>query len=154
MFAAILHTLLISISPLGEARIGIPFGMLQGLHPVWAYLLGTLANLMVLPLFNWLLDTFDHKLWQIPAYRKRSVKLMQKAKKAVGVGIQKYDFWGLMLFVMIPLPFTGAYMGVIAARVLQVSRPKAYRAIGLGIVISSTLITGTTYLGMLGIRLL
>ncbi|MFN3530448.1 MAG: small multi-drug export protein [Bacteroidia bacterium] len=90
----------------------------------------------------------------MPLYRKYSVRLMQRAKKGVGEKIKKYDFWGLMLFVMIPLPFTGAYMGVVAARVLQISRPKASRAIGLGVVIATTIIAGTTYLSLLGVKLL
>jgi uncharacterized membrane protein len=154
MWSELLQTFLISISPLGEARVGIPYGMLQGQNPVLVYLLGMGANLLALPVFNFLLDTFDQRLWKFSWYRKRSVKLMRKAKNAVGSSIQKYDFWGLMVFVMIPLPFTGAYMGVIAARVLNVHRPKAYRAITLGVIISSTIIAATTYLGMLGVRLL
>lgn len=154
MWSELLQTFLLSISPLGEARVGIPYGMLQGQNPVLVYLTGMGANLIALPLFNWLLDNFDKKLWRFTWYRNRSVKLMRRAKAGVGVSIKKYDFWGLMIFVMIPLPFTGAYMGVIAARVLNVHRPKAYRAIGIGVIISSTIMAATTYLGMLGVRLL
>lgn len=154
MWSELLQTFLISISPLGEARVGIPYGMLHGQNPVLVYLIGMGANLLALPFFNWLLDTFDKKLWRFTWYRKRSVKLMRRAKDGVGASIKKYDFWGLMIFVMIPLPFTGAYMGVIAARVLNVHRPKAYRAIAIGVIISSTIIAATTYLGMLGVRLL
>lgn len=79
---------------------------------------------------------------------------MRRAKQGVGLKIQKYGFWGLMVFVMIPLPFTGAYMGVVAARVLSVKRSSAFKAITIGIIISSTLIAMTTYLGMLGVKLL
>ncbi|MBA4304291.1 MAG: ligand-binding protein SH3 [Sphingobacteriaceae bacterium] len=154
MWSELLQTFLISISPLGEARVGIPYGMLQGQNPVLVYLTGMGANLLALPLFNWLLDSFDKKLWRFTWYRNRSVKLMRRAKAGVGASIKKYDFWGLMIFVMIPLPFTGAYMGVIAARVLNVHRSKAYRAIAIGVIISSTIIAATTYLGMLGVRLL
>lgn len=154
MWSELLQTFLISISPLGEARVGIPYGMLQGQNPVLVYLTGMGANLLALPLFNWLLDSFDKKLWRFTWYRNRSVKLMRRAKAGVGDSIKKYDFWGLMIFVMIPLPFTGAYMGIIAARVLNVHRPKAYRAIAIGVIISSTIIAATTYLGMLGVRLL
>lgn len=154
MLSLILQTFFISLAPLGEARVGIPFGMLRGLNPVLVYFIGTGANLLIYPLFTFLLDNFDKKLWKYSFYRRRSVNLMRRAKQGVGLKIQKYGFWGLMLFVMIPLPFTGAYMGVIAARVLSVKRSSAFKSITIGILISSTLIAMTTYLSMLGVKLL
>lgn len=154
MLSLLLQTFFISLAPLGEARVGIPFGMLHGLNPILVYVVGTSANLLVFPIFSFLLDNFDKKLWKYPFYRRRSVNLMRRAKQGVGMKIQKYGFWGLMVFVMIPLPFTGAYMGVVAARVLSVKRSSAFKAITIGIIISSTLIAMTTYLGMLGVKLL
>jgi uncharacterized membrane protein len=154
MLSLLLQTFFISLAPLGEARVGIPFGMLHGLNPIVVYLVGTMANLLVFPLFSFLLDNFDQKLWKYPFYRRRSVNLIRRAKQGMGLKIQKYGFWGLMVFVMIPLPFTGAYMGVVAARVLTVKRSSAFKSITIGIIISSTLIAMTTYLGMLGVKLL
>lgn len=147
----IFQTFLFSLSPLGEARVGIPFGMVKGLHPLVAYVVGTTANLLVFPLFHYLLNTFDKKLWRFKAYRSRSVKMIRNAKNGVGAKIHKYGFWGLMIFVMIPLPFTGAYMGVIAGRVLNVETRSAFKAISIGVIISSTLIALATYLSMMGI---
>jgi uncharacterized membrane protein len=154
MLSLLLQTFFISLAPLGEARVGIPFGMLHGLNPIVVYLVGTMANLLVFSLFSFLLDNFDQKLWKYPFYRRRSVNLIRRAKQGMGLKIQKYGFWGLMVFVMIPLPFTGAYMGVVAARVLTVKRSSAFKSITIGIIISSTLIAMTTYLGMLGVKLL
>jgi uncharacterized membrane protein len=48
------------------------------------------------------------------------------AKKSMGDKIQKHGFWGLMIFVMIPLPGTGAYMGTIAAALFKVERKKRF----------------------------
>lgn len=154
MLSLILQTFFISIAPLGEARVGIPFGMLNGLNPVLVYITGTSANLLVYPFFSFLLDKFDKKLWKYSFYRRRSVNLIRRAKQGVGSKVQKYGFWGFMIFVMIPLPFTGAYMGVVAARVLSVNRSSAFKSITIGIILSSTLIAMTTYLGMLGVKLL
>lgn len=150
----IFQTFLLSISPLGEARVGIPFGMVKGLNPLLVFLVGTFANLLVFPLFHFLLNSFDKKLWRFRAYRSRSIKMIRSAKKGVGANIHKYGFWGLMIFVMIPLPFTGAYMGVVAGRVLNVATSSAFKAISIGVLISSTLVAVVTYLGMLGIKLL
>ena len=65
---------------------------------------------------------------------------MRRAKNTVGEKIQKYGFWGLMVFVMIPLPITGAYMGTIAASIFKVDRKKALLAISLGVLVSCFLI--------------
>ncbi len=150
----IFQTFLLSISPLGEGRVGIPFGMVKGLHPLLAYGIGTGANLLVFPLFNYLLNTFDKRLWKFRLYRSRSVMMIRNARNGVGAKIHKYGYWGLMIFVMIPLPFTGAYMGVVAGRVLNVETRSALKAISIGVIISSTLIAIATYFSMRGIQLL
>lgn len=80
--------------------------------------------------------------------------MIRNAKNGVGAKIHKYGFWGLMIFVMIPLPFTGAYMGVVAGRVLNVETRSAFKAISIGILISSTLIALATFFSMMGIKLL
>ena len=48
---------------------------------------------------------------------------------------------GLMIFVMIPLPFTGAYIGTIASYIFGMNYRKSLFAISCGIIISCTTIT-------------
>lgn len=150
----LIHTFLLSISPFGEARVGIPFGIVKGLHPLLVFAVGLGANLMVYPLLKFLLDNVDTKLWRYRPYKKQSVKLARRAKSGVGNSIKKYGFWGLMVFVMIPLPITGAYMGTIASHIFKIKRRKAFLAISLGVFISCTLMTAGTYLSKMGIDLI
>lgn len=145
MHAEALQTFLVSLSPFGEARVGIPLGVVRGLHPVWAYVIGLGANLLVFPIFMAMIRLFDRKLWRYHGYRKQSIKMMRRAKRGVGAKIEKYGFWGLMVFVMIPLPVTGAYMGVIASRVLNIHPKKAFTAISIGVTISCTIIGVVTH---------
>ena len=152
MFQDIIQTFFFSLSPLGEGRVGIPFGMLKGLHPFLAYVVGTGANLLVFPLFTFLLNTFHKKLWKFKPYKSRSIKMIRNAKNGVGAKIHKYGFWGLMIFVMIPLPATGAYIGSIAAILFKVPKRKAFPAISIGVVISALIIAVGTYFGILGIE--
>ncbi|MDZ7847914.1 MAG: small multi-drug export protein [Owenweeksia sp.] len=70
MIDDLIQTFLISISPFGEARVGIPFGVLKGLHPVWAFVAGVSANLLVFPIFMWLIQRFDKQLWKFKPYKK------------------------------------------------------------------------------------
>ena len=51
--------------------------------------------------------------------------------------IEKYGFWGLVLFVGIPLPGTGAWTGSLIASVLEMDRKKAFLAIILGVIMAS-----------------
>ena len=51
--------------------------------------------------------------------------------------IEKFGFWGLVLFVGIPLPGTGAWTGCLIAAVLNMDRKKSFLAALLGIVMAS-----------------
>lgn|SRR5690554_2899162 len=152
MIQDIIYTFLISISPLGEARVGIPYGILKGINTYVAILIGLTGNLLVYPLMMLLIDTFNAKLWKYKQYKVRSVQLMRRTKKGIGDKIQKYGFWGLMIFVMIPLPFTGAYSGVIAAVIFKISRKKAFLAISIGIFISCLIIGFGSHFGKMGLE--
>ncbi|AGA80764.1 COG2426 family protein [Echinicola vietnamensis] len=149
MINIIIYTFLLSISPFGESRVGIPYGVLNGLHPLTALGVGLIANLLVFPLMMFLIDTFNGKLWQYRVYKSQSVKLMRRAKSGVGDKIQKYGFWGLMMFVMIPLPFTGVYMGTIAAYIFKLPRVSSFVAISIGAVISCLILAFGSHLGSL-----
>ncbi|AKD04054.1 small multi-drug export protein [Pontibacter korlensis] len=150
MLETLIHTFLLSLSPFGEARAGIPYAMLNNVHLFWAVLVGTVANSLVFPLLMWMIDTFSRKFWPFRAYKRGVVYFSRRAKKIVGGNVEKHGFWGLMVFVMIPLPGTGAYMGTIAANIFKINRKKAFIAITLGVFISSVFVGTCSYLGLLG----
>lgn len=154
MINDIFFTFLFSVSPLGEARVGIPYGILNGLPPIVAFACGLAANLLVYPLVYVVLQAVNKKMWRFRIYKKQSVKISKRAKNIAGNSIRKYGFWGLMIFVMIPLPVTGAYMGSIAAILFKLPPKQAFRSISLGVVISCLLVTVGAYFGNLGIKLL
>ncbi|PVY39737.1 COG2426 family protein [Pontibacter virosus] len=151
MFETLLYTFLLSISPFGEARAGIPYAILNNVHFILAFLVGTVANTLVFPLFMWMIDTFSQKFWPFRAYKRGVVFLSKRAKKLAGDNVQKHGFWGLMVFVMIPLPGTGAYMGTIAANIFKIERRKAFLAISIGVVISSVFMALATHFGHMGV---
>ena len=108
-------TMLASMIPVLELRGGIPFGVALGL-PVWAaYLAAVIGNIIPVPfilvyirrIFRWM--------------RRKSVKLnalvdkLEKKAHLKGQKVTKYKYLGLLLFVAIPLPGTGAWTGALAA---------------------------------------
>ena len=152
MLHDLIITFLISISPLGEGRVGIPYAVLRGVPFPIAFATGVFANLLVFPLLTWLIDFFNVRLWQHRIYKKGVIKVSRMAKKKAASSIQKYGFWGLMVFVMIPLPGTGAYLGTIAASIFKIERKKAFWAISFGVVIACIIMTFAAHWGNKGLE--
>jgi len=141
MFQDILFTFLISISPFGEARVGIPYGVESGtISILWVYIIGLTANLLVFPLFYRVIEFSNKHFLKKKWYKKAAIYLSLRARRKTGTVIQKYGVIGLMIFVMIPLPVTGAYMGTIAAYIFRINYKKSLIATSIGITISSTIV--------------
>ena len=145
MFQDILFTFLISFSPFGEARAGIPYGELVGLPILWVFVIGLTANLLVFPVFYKVIELANKNLWKNPLYKRTAIYLSTRARTKTKTIIKKYGVWGLMVFVMIPLPVTGAYIGTIASYIFGISYRKSLIAISSGITISSIMVTAFMY---------
>ena len=137
----ILFTFLISFSPFGEARVGIPYAIEHtDLTLIWIFIIALSANLLVFPLFYRVIEFFNNHFLKSKWYRKAAIYLSLRARRKTGAVVQKYGAIGLMIFVMIPLPFTGAYIGTIAAYIFKINYKKALLAINIGVLIALTFI--------------
>jgi len=146
MLQDILFTFLISFSPFGEARAGIPYGELNGLPIMLVFIVGLVANLLVFPIFYKAIELANKHLWKNPLYKKTALYLALRARTKTKEVIKNYGVWGLMIFVMIPLPVTGAYIGTIAAFIFGISYQKSLIAISSGITISSIMVASFMHL--------
>ena len=140
MIQDILFTFLISFSPFGEARVGIPYGIEQGLPASWVFIIGLSANLLVFPLFYKMIEVFNNHFLKNKWYRKVAIYLSLRARRKTGPVVQKYGAIGLMIFVMIPLPFTGAYIATIASYIFKIDYKNSLLAINIGVLIALTFI--------------
>ena len=86
----------------------------------WKYHSGTVILLLITPVFRWLKSTRTFR----PMVEKLESRAMGKSEQ-----IEKYQFWGLVLFVGIPLPGTGAWTGSLIASLLGVKFKKAFPAV-------------------------
>ncbi|WP_138262036.1 COG2426 family protein [[Clostridium] hylemonae] len=100
---------------------------------------------LITPVFNWMKGTRKLK----PMVDKLEAKAMSKSDK-----IEKYEFWGLVLFVGIPLPGTGAWTGALIASLLGVKFKKAFPAIILGILMATVIMWFISYVLLGGVNLL
>ena len=145
MLKEIIDLFLLSISPLGEAKIAIPIFLSKGNLSIHTILVaGLIGNLLVYPLFYKLIEISNQSLLNNKTYKKYATLLSLRARKKTKDVVKKYGLWGLMIFVMIPIPFTGAYIGTIAAYIFKTDYKKTLYAISVGLVISCTVIA---YLG-------
>ena len=150
MLKDIIVAMLWSISPFGEAKVGIPYGMLQGANIYVVFVACLLANILVFPLMMFFLHSSNRYLLRWAPYKKAAFYIARRTKNNSGEKIKKYGFWGLLFFVMIPLPGTGVYVGSIATYLFRLETSKAFMANVIGIFFSSVIIWVTTLLTMKG----
>src|SRR5690606_2171983 len=141
-----------SISPLGEAKVGILYAILNDVNIYAAFIFCFIANVLVFPLMSFFLDSINRYFFKWRFYKRSSVYIARKAKTGAQKGIEKYGFWGLMFFVMAPVPGTGVYAGTIATYVFKIDRKKAFLANTIGIFFSCVIIWVSTVLTMKGIN--
>ena len=79
-----------------------------------------------------------------PMVEKLEKKAMSKSDK-----IEKYEFWGLVLFVGIPLPGTGAWTGSLIAALLGICFRKAFPAVVVGVCLAAFIMSVISY-GIIG----
>ncbi|WP_103072193.1 COG2426 family protein [Aquimarina sediminis] len=151
MIQDIIIAILWSISPFGEAKVGIPYGMFNGVNIYLVFAVCFLANVLVFPIMMFFLEKINNYLLRWNFYKKSAIYVARKAKVGSGNKIKKYGFWGLLFFVMIPLPGTGVYAGSIATYLFKIKKRKAFLANTLGIFFSSVIVWTTTLLTMKGI---
>lgn len=145
-----LCVLLCSMIPIIELRGAIPLGAALQL-PFWMnYILSVVGNLLPVPIIllfvkavlNWM------KGCKVKFFNKVSNWLFEKADKNRGK-IEKYGFWGLFIFVAIPLPGTGAWTGSLVAAVIDMKFGKAFLSVMLGVMTAGVIMTLISY-GVLG----
>ena len=144
-FGKLAATALLSMVPVVELRGGIPFGILQGLNPWAAYAASVLGNMVPVPLI--LVYSRAVFLWarhRFPALGHLLDKLEHRAHLK-GRVVLKYRYWGLFLFVAIPLPGTGGWTGALAAAFLNMRLRNAAPSILLGLMTAGLLVLFLTH---------
>ena len=147
MFRVLFLTALWSVSPFGESKVGIPFGVLQSVNPLLVFIVGLSANILVFPLMIFFLERFNRIFFKWQWYKRSSIWIAKRARKGTKSSIEKYGYWGLGIFVMVPLPGTGVYAGSIATYILKLDRKKAFIASSVGISISAAIVLALSMLG-------
>ena len=141
-----LITLAVSMLPVVELRGGIPLGVSLGLNHWVSMLLCVLGNILPVPfIILFIRKILDGLRKKFPKLERLVQKLEAKASSPKADLIYKSEVLGLIVFVAIPLPGTGAWTGALIAALLGIRLRTALPAIALGVVIAGFLVTGITF---------
>ena len=131
---------IISLMPILELRGGLIAASLLKMSPVESYIVAMLGNIIPIPfilafinaILKWMRES------KVVFLNKFANWLYAKVDKHKHQ-IETYGFWGLVLFVGIPLPGTGAWTGCLIAAVLNMDKKKAMLAALLGVFMASVI---------------
>lgn len=138
----------ISLMPILELRGGLLAATLLDVEFVRAALICIFGNVLPIPFvllfLRFVLDLFEK--WSVT---KKIVNWLDKKVQEKREQIDKYGYLGLILFVGIPLPGTGAWTGALLAVMLGLDRKKAFCCILIGVLMAAVIMSVLSY-GILG----
>ena len=134
-----LFAALISMLPIIELRGGLPYALYKEIPLLVAAPLCIGANLLPIPFILWFITPIFNALKKTKLFRPMVEKLEARAS-GKSDRVEKGWFWGLVLFVGIPLPGTGAWTGALIAAMLNIPFKKAFPAIVLGVLIAAAIV--------------
>lgn len=139
---------IISMVPILELRGGLLVSKLLDVSITTAIPICIAGNIIPIPFILLFIKQIFKWLKKVKFFRGFVEKLETRAMNRSD-SIKKYEFWGLVLFVGIPLPGTGAWTGSLIAALLDVDFKKAILAELLGIIIATVIMSIVSY-GLLG----
>jgi uncharacterized membrane protein len=135
-----------SMIPIIELRGAIPLGAALGL-PLWqSFMLSIIGNMLPVPiilLFVKKVLSFMSKC-RVKFFNKVANYVYAKAEKN-RAKIEKYSFWGVAIFVGIPLPMTGAWTGTLVAAIIDMKFWKAILSALIGVLCAGVVISLISY---------
>ena len=144
----LLVTLALCLLPISELRGGLPFALSNDTPLPVAYLICVGANALVAPLVYLFLSSLHKLLERWQPYRRFFNHIVERSRRKVHAKVEKYGYAGLVLFVAIPLPITGAYTGTLGAWILGMDRRKTIVAVFGGVIIAGIIVATVYTLGI------
>ena len=144
----IVYIFLISMLPFIELRGAVPVGAALGVNYALNYSVAVIGNLLPVPFILIFLPRMLDFLGKFKIFKGIVSWLRQKTDK----NSQKFNrgaFWGLCLFVALPVPGTGAWAGSFVAALFNMPRWRSFLSVFIGVLICGVIMTLASY-GILG----
>lgn len=149
----VLVIFLISMIPILELRGGLLAASLLGISKWTAAGICIVGNIIPIPFILLFIEKILDWMskCKIEWMRKLALWLIARGEGEKANSIRKYEFIGLLLFVGIPLPGTGAWTGSLIAALLHVKMKKSVPAIFLGLIMATIIMLIISYGGLAAI---
>ena len=139
-------TFILGMCPIIEIRGAIPVGVGLGLTYFQSFLVGFIGN--IIPIYfivKYIGPIFDF-LGRFKIFKKIIYWASNKATKHIEESerLQNFTAFGLFVFVAIPLPGTGAWVGSLIANFLHVPLKKAWLPLALGVLTAGFIVLAAT----------
>ncbi|OAE29864.1 hypothetical protein AXG93_773s1020 [Marchantia polymorpha subsp. ruderalis] len=135
-----LVVLTVAMLPVLELRGAIPISYWLRVDPIKGYFIAVLGNMLPVPLIVLYLDKLSTFLGERSSTAKKVLDwVFERTRKKGGV-IEEFEWLGLMLFVAVPFPGTGAWTGAILAAILGMPFWEAMTANFFGVVLAGLLV--------------
>lgn len=135
---------IISLMPILELRGGLIAAALLGLKGIPSFIICFIGNIIPIPFILWLITPIFDRLKKTKLFSGLVNKLENRAMSKKDQ-IEKLQYIGLLLFVGIPLPGTGAWTGCLIAALLDMDKKKAMLYAILGVVLAGIIMMILSY---------
>lgn len=139
--------IIVGALPVSELRGAIPLALSFGMPLSKAFWLAVLGNWIIVIPALFLFEPVSNYLRKMRLFARFFEWVFARTKKNSDA-IQKYEALGLLFFVAIPLPITGAWSGVIAASLFKIRFRYALIAITAGILCAGLIVSALCALGI------
>jgi uncharacterized membrane protein len=137
-----LLVLLTAATPVIELRGAIPLGIALGLPIAKTWGLAFIGNLLPIPFILLGIEYLLSQLKKLPAIHGWILRLRERGSDKLMIKIRRWGWLGLIVFVAIPLPGTGAWTGALAASFLGLKFWPSLFSISIGIAVAGFLVSG------------
>ena len=138
---------IVSLFPILECRGGLIVAALLGVPMGVAVPICVIGNVLPVPFILLLLKKVLQWMKKTPLHKLAEAIEARGQKKSEGM--KHGEFLGLLLFVGIPLPGTGAWTGMLAASILDMDFKKSTAAVLSGVLLAG-IIVGIVSFGAFG----
>ena len=144
----LIRIFLYSMLPITELRVAIPyFILIENLPWLKVFISSILGNIFIGIFVRYVISPIMFFLRK-NTYLNRIISYIIDRTYTSSKRIKKYKTAGLILFIGIPLPFTGVWTGALAAYLLSISRYQTILGIILGVIMSGIIVTFISLTGL------
>ena len=141
---------IISVLQILELRGGLLAASLLEVDPLVAYIISIIGNILPVPFILFFIKRIIDWLRKSKVnFFKKIAKFLDEKVEKNKEKIEKYGYLGLILFVGVPLPGTGAWTGCLLAAVLNMDRKKSFACVVCGVLMASIIMMVLSY-GIVG----